>query len=228
MSEFIFMLTQNDVTRADAIDVYKQIRGADSLKYVGFKNIGLEADGYRELMRLLRRDGKKVFLEVVSGTEEASVKSAEMAVSLGVDYLIGTFREFIPATLKALRGTPLKFMPYAGEVFDHPCYLRGSLEEIAADARRVEAEGVYGINMLAYRHVSLSGDSVAAAVTNAVRIPVIVAGSVTAAAQIERLNALGVWAFTVGGAVFDRTFAPDGDYLENVEEILRLTRRKAM
>jgi 2,4-dienoyl-CoA reductase-like NADH-dependent reductase (Old Yellow Enzyme family) len=224
MSEFIFMLTQNDVTKADAIDVYKQIRRIESLNFVGFKNIGLEPEDYRELMRLLREDGKRVFLEVVSGTEEASVKSAEMAVALGVDYLVGTFREFIPATLKALRGTKLKFMPYAGEVFDHPCFLRGTAEEIAADAKRIEALGVSGINLLAYRHVSLNGEEVAKAVVRAVKIPVIVAGSVTSGAQIERLNRIGVWAFTVGGAVFDRTFMPGGSYAENVEEIVRLTR----
>lgn len=223
MTDFIFMLTQNDVTRADAIEVYQQIRKVEGLKYIGFKNIGLEPQGYRELMKLLHEDGKQVFLEVVSDSEEASVKSAEMAVKLGVKYLIGTFHEYIPATQKVLEGSNLRFLPYAGEVFDHPCLMRGSLDEIIADAKHVEASGVAGINILAYRHVSLPGDVVAEAVVRAVNIPVIVAGSVTTAAQIKRIKELGVWAFTVGSAVFDCAFAPDGSYSENISEIVRLT-----
>ena len=46
----------------------------------------------------------------------------------------------------------MRFCPYIGQVIGHPCLLRGTIEEIADDARRAEALGVDGINLLAYRY----------------------------------------------------------------------------
>ena len=51
-----------------------------------------------------------------------------------------------------IAGTGIKFFPYVGQIVDHPCLLRGTIDEIADDARRAEALGVDGINLLAYRY----------------------------------------------------------------------------
>ena len=108
MTEFIFMLTYDDVTRKDAIEVYESIRDVKELKFVGFKNIGLEMEEYKKLVKMMKEDGKTIFLEVVSDSEEASIESAKVGLELGVDYLIGTFKEYIPATLKVIEGLKYK------------------------------------------------------------------------------------------------------------------------
>ena len=40
MTEFIFMLTHNDATVPNAIEVYEQLRDTEDLRYVGFKDVG--------------------------------------------------------------------------------------------------------------------------------------------------------------------------------------------
>ena len=65
MIEFIFMLTHNDQTVPDALDVYGTLRDTE-LRYVGFKDIGLPTARLRELADAARADGREVFLEVVS------------------------------------------------------------------------------------------------------------------------------------------------------------------
>ena len=53
-----------------------------------------------------------------------------------------------------IAGTGVRFYPYVGEVIDHPCLLRGTIEEVAQAARDAEEPGVDGINLLAYRYAS--------------------------------------------------------------------------
>jgi pyridoxal biosynthesis lyase PdxS len=86
--------------------------------------------------------------------------------------------------------------------------LRGSVEAIARSAARLAAQpGVHGLDLLAYRY---QGDveALVAAVVRAAAVPVIAAGSISTPAQIRRLQALGVWGFTVGTAIFEQRFAP--------------------
>ena len=66
MSEFIFMLTRNDTTLADAREVYASI--ADSgVRHVGCKDVGLPREELRELMADIRGHGHTSYLEVVVG-----------------------------------------------------------------------------------------------------------------------------------------------------------------
>ena len=90
----------------------------------------------------------------------------------------------------------------SGEIVGHPCLLRGSIERICDDARKAEAAGVDGINLLAYRY---DGDvsALVGAVSEATTLPLICAGSVDSVARIEELRDLGVWAFTIGTAALD-------------------------
>ena len=110
-----------------------------------------------------------------------------------------------------IAGTGIKFFPYVGRIVGHPCLLRGSIPEIAEDARRAEALGVDGINLLAYRY-----DGDVEALVEAGRLgdvlPVIAAGSVDSAERI-RARERGVWAFTIGTAALDGVLLP-GEPLE--------------
>jgi putative N-acetylmannosamine-6-phosphate epimerase len=216
------MLTYDDVTRKDAIEVYEEIREISALKFIGFKNIGLEMDEYKTLVKMMKKDERTIFLEVVSDSEEESVKSAKVGLELGVDCLIGTMKPYIDASMKFIKGKPIKFMPYIGDVVDHPCILRGTIKEMQNDAKQVEDKGVDGINLLAYRHQTINVEKLIKEVMKVMRTPLIVAGSIKTPEQVRKMVELNVWAFTIGGAIFDKKFVPEGSYKDNIKKVLEL------
>ena len=222
MTDFIFMLTYDDVTKKDALEIYKEIRHFSDLKFVGFKNIGLEREEYSELVKMMKEDDKTIFLEVVSDSEEASIESAKVGLELGVDYLIGIMKPYIDATMKVINEKDIKFMPYIGDVVDHPCILRGSIEDIQNDVKNIESKGVDGLNLLAYRHETISVEELIKKVMMTRKTKLIVAGSIKTPEQIKKMKDLDVWAFTVGTAIFDKKFVPEGSYADNVEFVLKL------
>lgn len=222
MTEFIFMLTYNDVTKKDAIEIYEDIRNISDLNFVGFKNIGLKMKEYKKLVKMMKQDGKTIFLEVVSNSEEESIKSAKVGLELEVDYLIGTMKPYIDASMKVIKGKPIKFMPYIGDVVDHPCILKGTIEKIQNDAKEVEGKGIDGINLLAYRHETINAEELIEKVMNIMKTPLIVAGSIKTPEQVKKMDDLNVWAFTIGGAIFDKKFVPEGSYADNIKYVLNL------
>ena len=204
MIEFIFMLTRDDKTLTDARDVYASI--ADSgVRHVGCKDVGLPREALQGLMSDIKANGHTTHLEVVSESEQATLASARAAAEIGPDYLIGG--TLIEPVQEILAGTRIKFFPYVGQIVGHPCLLRGSIAEIAEDARRAEALGVDGINLLAYRY---DGDveALVEAVVDATSLPVIAAGSVDSSERIRALEERGVWAFTIGTAALDGVLLP--------------------
>jgi len=199
VSEFIFMLTRDDQTLRDARSVYAAIADV-GVRHVGCKDIGLPHDELRALMGDIRAKGATTYLEVVSESEEATLASARAAVEIGPDYLIGG--TLVEPVQEILAGTGIRFFPYVGRIVDHPCLLRGTIDEIVADTRRVEALGVDGVNLLAYRYDG-DVDALVEAVVGATSLPVICAGSVDSAARIRALSERVVWAFTIGTAALD-------------------------
>ena len=208
MIEFIFMLTHNDQTVPDALDVYGTLRDTD-LRYVGFKDIGLPPARLRELADAIRADGREVFLEVVSERAEDELRSVSAALDIGVDWLLGgTHPDEALAILDQVGppGTPgrPRYCPFPGRVVGHPSILEGTIDEIADSARALTArDGVDGLDLLAYRW---TGDvpALVRAVVAACAGPVIAAGSVDSAERIQALADAGAWAYTIGGAIFDR------------------------
>jgi NAD(P)H-dependent flavin oxidoreductase YrpB (nitropropane dioxygenase family) len=197
--EFIFMLTRDDVTLKDAREVYASIANM-GVRHVGCKDVGLPREELAKFMDEIRAHGHVSYLEVVSETEEQTLNSARVAAEVKPDYLIGG--TLIEPVQEIVAGTGIKFFPYVGRVVGHPCLLRGSIAEIADDARRAEALGVDGINLLAYRYDG-DVDALVEAVVAATSLPVIAAGSVDSAERIRALEERGVWAFTIGTAALD-------------------------
>ena len=228
MVEFIFMLTRNDQTVSDALDVYDEIRDT-ALRYVGFKDIGLPPDRLADLAAAMRADGREVFLEVVSEHAADEIRSVEASLEIGVDWLLGgTHPDEALAILNRVGppGTPgrPRYCPFPGRVIGHPSVLEGSIEAIAESARQLTArDGVDGLDLLAYRW---AGDvpALVRAVAHASAGPVIAAGSVVSGAQIRALQAAGAWAFTIGGAVFDGLLPAGPSVREQVECALELAR----
>jgi len=216
MTLFIFMLTHHDVTVPNALEVFNKIKDT-GISCVGFKDIGLSTKELAELVHFLRREEKSVFMEVVSETEETTMQSVKTAVKLGVDYLIGGTH--VEPTLQMLKGSGIKYFPYVGKVVGHPCLLRGTIEEIVRAAKRVEVLGVDGINLLAYR---FDGDvnRLMLSVRDAVDIPIIVAGNINSFERIRKVTELGVFGFTIGGAVFEKRFIPKGDLREQIIAVI--------
>ena len=203
MPEFIFMLTHHDRTIPNALKVYEEVRDA-GLRYVGFKDIGLPFEELRDLAAAIRAGGQQVMLEVVSERREDELRSAEAALGLGVDYLLGgTHAEEV---CDLLRGSEVRYFPFPGRIVGHPSLLRGTHAEIVASATCLAAlEGVHGLDLLAYR---FDGDveALVEGVAEAVNVPVIAAGSVDSLARVQALARRGVWGFTVGSAVFEERF----------------------
>ena len=182
MIEFIFMLTRDDQTLTDARDVYASIAGS-GVRHVGCKDVGLPREELQGLMSDIRANGHTTHLEVVSESEQATLASARVAAKIAPDYLIGG--TLIEPVQEILAGTAIRFFPYVGRIVGHPCLLRGSIAEIAEDARRAEALGVDGINLLAYRYDG-DVDALVEAVVEATSLPVIAAGSVDSPERIRR------------------------------------------
>jgi hypothetical protein len=202
--EFIFMLTRDDQTLADARAVYASI-AESGVRHVGCKDVGLPRAELHALMDDIHRHGHTTHLEVVSETEEATLASARAAAEIGPDFLIGG--TLIEPVQEIIAGTGIRFFPYVGQIVGHPCLLRGSIESIAEDARRAEELGVDGINLLAYRYDG-DVDALVEAVVDATTLPVIAAGSVDSPARIQALAERGVWAFTIGTAALDGVLVP--------------------
>lgn len=205
MPEFIFMLTRDDQTVPDALEVYRQVEDIPGLRYVGFKDIGLPVPQLKQLAEAIHRGGQTVMLEVVSLSEEDELTSARAAVEIGADYLLGGKRA--EQVLSILASSGIKYFPFCGETVGHPTQLRGSMDEIVADAIRLAGiPGVDGLDLLAYR---FDGDvaRLVNAVAAAVSVPVIAAGSIDGFERIDAVSRADVWGFTVGSAIFESRFA---------------------
>lgn len=210
------MLTRDDRTIDDAREVYASVAGT-GISHVGCKDLGLPRDQLAALMQDIRANGHTSYLEVVSETDEATLESARVASEIGPDYLIGG--TLIEPVQKIIAGTGVRFFPYVGKVVGHPCLLRGTIDEVAGDARRAEELGVDGINLLAYRYDG-DVDALVDAVVAATSLPVIAAGSVDSEAQILALADRGVWAFTIGTAALDGKLVPGAPLVAQLGYVL--------
>jgi hypothetical protein len=109
----------------------------------------------------------------------------------------------------------VKYFPFCGKIYDHPSVLGGSIEEIVDDAKRIESHGVDGFDLLAYRY---TGDPIALLkkVIANVKVPVVSAGSINNFSRIQETINVKAWAFTIGGAFFNKKFVPNGSYRDNI------------
>ena len=201
MIEFVFMLTRDDVTVADAPEVLAGLRDT-GLRYVGFKDIGPEPEVLRDVTATAHDAGMEVMLEVVSTSREDELRSVRAALDIGVDWVLGGTNAEEGALV--LAGTAVRYCPFPGTITGHPSVLSGAIDEIAADAARLTAiDGVHGVDLLAYRHATADVGALTRAVADAVDGPVIAAGSVATLEQIGVLEEAGAWGFTIGSAIFE-------------------------
>ena len=65
--DFVFMLTRNDATVENALDLIEIARPL-GLRHIGFKDVGAEASTLRRLTAAIREAGASPWMEVVSTT----------------------------------------------------------------------------------------------------------------------------------------------------------------
>lgn len=208
--KFIFMLTRNDQTVKDAEEHLETVLNC-GVKHIGFKDIGLSFEKLKILNDKIKKYGAESYLEVVSLDKNSEMLSAQTAVDIGVDNLLGGTN--IQSVLPIIKGSKIRYFPFPGEIVGHPSVLTGSIEEIVKSASKlVSYEGVHGLDLLAYRFV---GD--VSSLMNAVRSvtdkPVIIAGSIDCKKKILEVMESGARAFTIGTAALNGVYTSEGHNL---------------
>jgi hypothetical protein len=204
--DFIFMLTRDDRTVANCLALVDEIQPL-GLRHVGFKDVGVPLATLRELHARIKAMGAISYMEVVSTSREAELRSAKAAAEIGVDCLLGGTH--VDEVQAMLAGSAIQYYPFAGFPEGHPTRLRGSPEDVARHCRDYLAKACAGVDLLAYRATEAAPlDLVRAARAALGEAWLIVAGSVNSAQRVADLAAAGANAFTIGTAVLDESFAP--------------------
>ena len=85
---FVFMLTRNDATVENALDLVEIARPL-KLKHIGFKDVGADGPTLRRLTTAIREAGASPWMEIVATTRESELRGVELGRDLGVDRLMG-------------------------------------------------------------------------------------------------------------------------------------------
>jgi hypothetical protein len=210
--DFIFMLTRDDRTIEDCLEVYDSIRQLP-LRHVGFKDVGVAPDILKRLHDRIKADGRTSYMEVVSTSAESCLGSARIGVELGIDCLLGGTQ--VDEILPLLEGRRTGYYPFPGIPVGHPTRLGGTPERIAADTRAMVAKGCAGVDLLAFRATEADPLDLIRAARGATDRKVIVAGSINSAARIREIAAAGADLFTIGTAALDGSFSPRFGLLAN-------------
>ncbi len=204
--DFIFMLTRHDQTVEDCLEVIEAIAPA-GLTHVGFKDVGVDLATLRSLNERIKTSGATSYMEVVSTSKDACLRSARAAAEIGVDRLLGGTDA--GEVLQILDGTGIGYYPFPGTPVGHPTRLGGSPEQIAEHCRNFLQAGCAGVDLLAYRATDADPLDLVRAARHALPgTGLVVAGSVDSPARIRALAEAGADAFTIGSAVFDGSFSP--------------------
>ncbi len=215
----IVMLTQSDVTVANATEVFESCKDLP-VSFWGFKDVGISPAETRELLDAMKRHDKITFLEVVTYTEEACLENARMAVECGFDYLTGT--RFFPSVADYLKDKPIRYHPFVGNVAGSPVTLTGTTNEILEDCRRLEQAGAHGLDLVAYRYVDGDPVELAKSVIASATTDVIIAGSISSQERLEIMEEISPFAFTMGSALFESRFVPGANFRANLEKVIDL------
>ena len=218
--DFIFMLTRNDRTIDDALDLMALIRPV-GLTHIGFKDVGADPASLSAMVDAIHDSGATSYMEVVSTTAEECVQSATLARDLGVQRLLGGTQ--VDAILPLLEGSQTTYFPFSGKPIGHPTILAGQPDDVEADCRRFVDAGCAGSDLLAYRASEADPIELVRAARKGLgpHALLIVAGAVDRFQQIRDLKEAGADAFTIGTAVFDGSYSPrKGSILSQLNDVL--------
>lgn len=227
MPKLILMFTLNDMTLPDAIDYFEQVKDLP-VDFFGFKELGLTSDKMKKLNDKIHKAGFKSFLEVVEYEEDAILGPAKMALDMGFDYLMGTI--YFPSIWDIVgKGSKkkIKYFPFFGKIYDRPSILDGTIDELVNEAKKLEASGADGFDLLLYRYKYPEKiNELISRVVKEIKVPVVSAGSINSWERLQATIDQKVWGFTIGGAFFEKKFVPNGSYRDNVAAVLKKLGKK--
>jgi hypothetical protein len=217
--DFIFMLTRGDKTVEDCVEVLEQIAPLN-LGHIGFKDVGVDPRTLHALADRIRALGAISYMEVVSETPEACLRSARVARELGIDRLLGGTD--VRSITEILAGTHTDYYPFPGFPSGHPTQLGGGPADVTAHCGSFRAAGCAGADLLAYRATDAQPlDLIRAARKGLGDGYLIVAGSITSRERIKAVAEAGADAFTIGTAVFDGSYNPrKGSILSQLGDVV--------
>lgn len=218
-SELIVMLTNNDITVANAEEVFLSCKDLPVKKW-GFKDVGLPKEKMIQLAKRMKEAGKETYIEVVTYTEEGCLEGAKMAYECGFDYLTGTLP--FDSVFAYAKEHGLKYCPFCGAVGGSPVELTGTMESIIESARMCMEKGAEGIDLTAYRYADGDPIELTKAVVDAVGAEhVCIAGSIGNTERIDAMKESGVAEYTMGSALFNGNFVKGGSFRENLKFVLK-------
>ena len=218
--DFIFMLTRADQTVEDCLEVLDEILPL-GLRAIGFKDVGVAPEVLRELVERIHGGGATSYMEVVSTSEEACLRSARVARDIGVQRLLGGTN--VRAMLDVIDGAPTAYYPFPGRPHDHPTRLGGLPGEVETQCREFMASGCAGCDLLAYRATEADPIELVRAARRGLGKGgyLVCAGSVRTPHQLCDLREAGCDAFTIGSAAFPGEFSPrKGSLRSQIRDIL--------
>jgi hypothetical protein len=219
--DFIFMLTRSDETIVDCLDTWAAIEHV-GLGHAGFKDVGVDIATLVELNRSMQLSGVTTYLEVVSTSTEACLRSARAAVEIGVDRLMGGTQ--VDEIMAVIASTGIDYLPFPGLPVGHPTKLGGDAALVEQQCKEFDRQGCAGVDLLAYRATEADPIELVRAARRGTQGYLVVAGSVSTGEQIERLRGAGADAYTIGSAVFDGSFSPrKGHIVSQLHDVLEAT-----
>lgn len=210
----IVMLTYNDMTVENAYEIFDSCKESKAVCF-GFKEEPLPIDEMKRIFGLMKENGKTTGLEVVAYTEDEGLEGAKMAVECGCDFLMGTI--FSDKILALCKENNIKYMPFVGKVTERPSILEGEASDMIKEANEYIKKGAFGIDLLGYRYTK-DAFSLIKEVTNGVKGPVCVAGSVDSYNRLDEILEANPHSFTIGSAFFDNKF--DGTFSEQIDKVV--------
>lgn len=219
-TNLIVMLTHNDYTVNNAIDVFEACKHLP-VKYWGAKEQGIPPKKLKELFTAIKDCRKVGVLEVVAYTEKECLEGARLGIECGCDILLGT--KYFDSVSELCRLHSIKYMPFAGDVSGRPSVLSGSVNDIISQARRYREKGVYGVDLLGYRY---RGDinKLCRAFADEGDLHFCLAGSINTLERLDEILELKPEFFTIGSAFFEHCFG-DG-VAEQIDTVCRYIDRQ--
>ena len=210
----IVMLTYDDMTVENAYEVFDSCKDSKAVVF-GFKEEPLPLDEMKRIYKYMKRQGKTTGLEVVAYTKEEGLAGAKVAKECGCDFLMGTI--FNEEILEFCKENDIKYMPFVGKVTKRPSVLEGEAYDMINEGNEYIKKGAFGIDLLGYRYTK-DAFSLIKEVTEGVKGPVCVAGSVDSYYRLDEILEANPQSFTIGSAFFDNKF--DGTFCEQINKVV--------
>lgn len=220
-SELMVMLTWHDKTVHNAIELFEECKDLDVTEW-GFKNVGICEYDTVNLIHRMNEAGKRTNYEIITRNEEAYRYGEITAQRAKFKCMMGT--KYDKQLHKALKKEGIEFMPAVGQpgcVYngEHGVML-GEEDEILSEADElIHKIGVEGITIPIFRYYKDSEHLLRRLLEVIPGSLITIAGSVDTFEKIDMMNALGIAKFTMGSALFNRKYVPEGSFRDNLKYV---------